>query len=33
MVDARKGTIPELANNDPNYQNKYGETVASILIN
>ena len=32
MIDARNGIIPKLDNNDPLYRNKYGETVASLLI-
>ena len=31
MIDARKGIIPEIRNNDPLYRNKYGDTVAIIL--
>ena len=31
MIDARNGIIPELANNDPSYQNIHGDTVAMIL--
>ena len=31
MIDARNGIIPELKNNNPNYQNIKGETVAMIL--
>ena len=31
MIDARNGIIPELCDNDPNYQNICGDTVAIIL--
>ena len=31
MIDARKGIIPKLGNNDPLYRNKWGETVAIVL--
>ena len=32
MIDARKGVVPELGDNDPLYRNIEGETVAMILI-
>ena len=32
MIDARKGIIPKLGNNDLLYRNKCGESVASVLI-
>lgn len=31
MIDAEKGIIPELCNNNPLYRNKEGNTVAMIL--
>ena len=31
MIDARNGIVPEIGDNDPNYENKNGETVAMIL--
>ena len=33
MIDAKKGIIPKLDNNDPKYRNIDGETVASLLPN
>ena len=32
MITARNGVIPEIGNNDPQYKNIRGKTVASILI-
>ena len=31
MMDIRKGYIPELNNNDPNYQNIKGDTAGILL--
>ena len=31
MIDAKNGIIPELRDNDPNYQNINGDTVAMLL--
>ena len=33
MIDAKKGIIPKLDNNDPKYKNIDSETVATLLIN
>ena len=31
MIDARKGIIPNIGDNDPEYKNINGETVAILL--
>ena len=33
MIDAKKGIIPKLDNNDPKYRNIDGDTVATLLPN